>query len=367
MSLCRWSDLVSRIEAVLRLFNTHGNRKNKNKARLKFVVRERGWEWVREEIEKNYQDILTNGGIATPEDGPGRLWWFSISTTTARHRRRAASRAGIQRHIPNPDYERWLETNIREQKQTGYAMVTVKVPQGNLTGAQMHGLAHVARNAGDGLLRVTIDQNLVLAYIPLRALPQVYSALDQIGLAEGGAHEIEDVTTCPGAYSCNLALTKSMNLGAALAGDGEGLFRSAGARAEHQDQRMSQFLRAALDRRHRILRQRAQDRWQRSSLLSDAAGRRLRRRRHHALWRSGAEHSGALGAGSRAAGARITTSRIGWTARASATTCCGTKWRRSAGMTNDLVKPPELAPEMYRDWGDDVEYSLQLGRGECAS
>ena len=62
-----------------------------------------------------------------------------------------------------------------------------------------------------------MDQNLVLAYIPLRALPQVYGALDQVGLAEGGAHEIEDVTTCPGAYSCNLALTKSMNLGAALA------------------------------------------------------------------------------------------------------------------------------------------------------
>ncbi len=51
-------NLVSRCEAVIRLFNTHGNRKNKNKARLKFVVRERGWDWVKEEIERNYQDIL---------------------------------------------------------------------------------------------------------------------------------------------------------------------------------------------------------------------------------------------------------------------------------------------------------------------
>src|SRR5579862_5883160 len=100
----------------------------------------------------------------------------------------------------------------------GYAVLTVKVPHGDLTGTQMHGLAHIARSAGDGLLRVTVDQNLVLAYIPLRALPQVFSALDQVGLAEGGAHQIEDVITCPGAYSCNLALTKSMNLGAALAG-----------------------------------------------------------------------------------------------------------------------------------------------------
>src|SRR5208337_3334401 len=105
--------------------------------------------------------------------------------------------------------ERWLETNIREQKQTGYAMVTVKIAQGNLTGNQMHGLAQIARTAGDGLLRVTIDQNLVLAYVPLRTLPQVYGALRQIELAAAGVHEIEDVTTCPGAYSCNLALTKS--------------------------------------------------------------------------------------------------------------------------------------------------------------
>src|ERR1700678_2774076 len=209
-------NLVSRCEAVLRLFNTHGNRKNKNKARLKFVVRERGWEWVAEEIEKNYQEILANGGIATPEVVPDGFGGFQSSPRPLGNGADLPPVLGSNGQS-KPAYERWLETNIREQKQTGYAMVTVKVQQSNLTGQQMHGLAQVARSAGDGLLRVTVDQNLVIAYIPLRALPQVYAALNQIGLAEGGAHQIEDVTTCPGAYSCNLALTKSMNLGAALA------------------------------------------------------------------------------------------------------------------------------------------------------
>ena len=212
-------NLVSRIEAVLRLFNTHGNRKNKNKARLKFVVRERGWEWVQQEIERNYQDILGNGGIATPEVVPDGFGGFQSSPpplgTGAELPPVLGTNGGGNGH--RPAYERWLETNIREQKQTGYAMVTVKVPQGNLTGTQMHRLAHIARSAGDGILRVTVDQNLVLAFIPLRALPQVYNALDQVDLAEAGAHQIEDIITCPGAYSCNLALTKSMNLGAALA------------------------------------------------------------------------------------------------------------------------------------------------------
>src|SRR6202167_1895427 len=63
-------DVVRRVEAVIRIFSAHGNRKNKNKARLKFVLRERGFEWLRDAIEEQYQDILQNGGIAMPEIVP---------------------------------------------------------------------------------------------------------------------------------------------------------------------------------------------------------------------------------------------------------------------------------------------------------
>src|ERR1700728_251500 len=175
--------LVSRCEAVLRLFNTHGNRKNKNKARLKFVVRERGWDWGQGEIEKNYQDILATGGIATPEVVPDGFGGFQSSPPPLGTGAELPPVLGSNGHSNGhrAAYERWLETNIREQKQTGYAMLTVKVAQGNLTGRQMHGLAHIARSAGDGLLRVTVDQNLVLAYIPVRALALVYNALRQVG------------------------------------------------------------------------------------------------------------------------------------------------------------------------------------------
>src|SRR5579863_2218854 len=69
-------ELVSRIEAVLRVFNTHGNRKNKNKARLKFVMRERGFDWLRDAIEEQYRDILANGGIAMPETVPESFGGF---------------------------------------------------------------------------------------------------------------------------------------------------------------------------------------------------------------------------------------------------------------------------------------------------
>jgi sulfite reductase beta subunit-like hemoprotein len=352
---------------VLRLFNTHGNRKNKNKARLKFVVRERGWDWVKEEIEKNYQDIVANGGIATPEVVPDGFGGFQSSPPPL----------GTGAELPpvlnaasnghsRPAYERWLETNIREQKQTGYAMVTVKVPQGNLTGRQMHGLAHIARSAGDGLLRVTVDQNLVLAFIPLRALPQVYAALDQVGLAEGGAHQIEDVTTCPGAYSCNLALTKSMNLGAALAG----------VVKDYSDPQVRQ-----LSIKISGCPNSCGQHW-----IGDIGfygnARKIDGKEvpyYLMLLGGGYDTSEVMrfGVAIQSIPARLAPEAV----RRVLNHYMGNRQNGESfrdyvlrhkvetfrGMTNDLVKPPELAPEMYRDWGDDMEYSLQLGRGECAS
>lgn len=357
--------LVSRCEAVLRLFNTHGNRKNKNKARLKFVVRERGWDWVKEEIERNYQDILAHGGISTPEVVPDGFGGFQSAPPPLGTGVELPPVLGSNGHS-DPAYERWLETNIREQKQTGYAMVTVKVPQGNLSGKQMHALAHISRSAGDGLLRVTVDQNLVLAYIPLRTLRQVYAALDGVGLADAGVHQIEDVTTCPGAYSCNLALTKSMNLGAALADvvkvytdpqvrqlniKVSGCPNSCGqhwigdigfyGNARKIDGREVPYYLMLLGGGYDtsgVMRFGLAVQSIPARLAPEAVRRVLD---HYISKRQGAE------------------SFRDYVVRQ--------KVETFRAMTNDLVKPPELAPEMYRDWGDDVEYSLQLGRGECAS
>jgi len=358
-------NLVSRIEAVLRLFNTHGNRKNKNKARLKFVVRERGWEWVKEEIEKNYQDILANGGIATPEIVPDGFGGFQSAPPPLGTGAELPAVLGSNGHS-NPEYERWLETNIREQKQTGYAMVTVKIDQGNLTGGQMHGLANISRTAGDGLLRVTIDQNLVLAYVPLRALPQVYGALRQIGLAAAGVHEIGDVTTCPGAYSCNLALTKSMNLGSAL-GDvvkdfSDSLVRKLSIKVSGCPNSCGQHWIGDI------------------GFYGNArkiAGKEVPY--YLMLLGGGYDAEGIIrfGVAVQSIPARLAPEAVRrvlnhyienrLNGESFRDYVLRFKVETFRGMTNDLVKPPELAPEMYRDWGDDVEYSLQLGRGECAS
>jgi len=357
--------LVNRCEAVLRLFNKHGNRKNKNKARLKFILRERGWDWVKEQIEKEYQDILTNGGIPTPEVVPDGFGGFQSAPPPLGTGSDLPPVLGSNGHS-DPAYELWLETNVREQKQRGYAMVTVKVKQGNLSGSQMHGLADLARTAGEGVLRVTVDQNVVLAYVPLRILRRVHAALHQIGLAGAGAHEIDDVTTCPGAYSCNLALTKSMNLGAALADAVQGY-------SDPEVKKLAIRVSGCPNScgQHWI-----------GDIGFYGNARKIDGKEvpYYLMLLGGGYDEGGImrfGTAVQSIPARLAPQAVRRVLdHFIANRQNGEKFRQYVLrnkvetfrlMTNDLVKPAETFPEMYRDWGDDVEYSLQLGRGECAS
>jgi sulfite reductase beta subunit-like hemoprotein len=356
--------LVNRCEAVIRLFSKHGNRQNKNKARLKFIVRERGFDWVKEQIEKEYHDILTNGGIPTPETVPDGFGGFQSSPPPL----------GTGDLLPvlgpnghaHPEYERWLQTNIRTQKQTGYAIVTVKVAQGNLTGDQMRGLATISRTTGDGLIRVAVDQNVVLAYVPLRRLPQVYKALDEIGLADSGAQEIDDITTCPGAYSCNLGITKAMNLGVALAATvrdhTDPLVRKLQIKISGCPNSCGQHWIGDLGFYGNARKIDGKEVPYYQMLLGggyDSAG----------LMRYGVAIQSIPARLAPTAVQRVLEHYVG--NRLEGETFREYVLRHKVEtfrlMTNDLAKPAERFPEMYQDWGDEMSYSLQLGRGECAS
>jgi sulfite reductase beta subunit-like hemoprotein len=356
--------LINRIEAVIRVFAKYGNRKNKNKARLKFVVRERGFDWVREQVDAEYRDIIENGGIPTPLSIPEGFGGFqSVQPPLGSGELLPVLESNGR---PNPEYERWLETNIREQKQPGYAVVTVKVSQGNLTGDQMRGLARVARDAGDGFLRFTMDQNVVLGSIRLRNLKRVYAALQAIDLAGGGAHEIDDIITCPGAYSCNLALTKSMNLGAALAetvrNHPDGLVRKLKINISGCPNSCGQHWIADL------------------GFYGNARKIEGREVPYYQMLLGGAiESSGVarFGLAIQSIPARFAPEAVqrvlshyiqhrvnGESFREYV---LRTKVETFRNLTADLAKPAELFPEIYQDWGDEVGYSLKLGRGECAS
>ena len=356
--------LLNRCEAVIRIFNRYGNRANKNKARLKFVLRERGIEWLREQVEKEYQLILTDGGIAWPEMVPEGFGGYQSRPQPLGQ---GALLPLVERNqTGDGEYDAWLATNVAEQQQTGYAAVTVRVEQGNLLGRQLLELARISTAAGDGTLRVSIDQNMLLPFVPLARLPEVHRALAAVGLATARARHIDDVVTCPGAYSCNLALTKSMNLGAAL---GETLRRYDDPRVRGLSIKISGCPNAC--GQHWV-----------GDFGFFGNARKIDGREvpyYQMLLGGGYDEEGVMRFGlavqsipARLAPAAVVRVLDHFQAnRLESETfrqyVLRSKIETFRELTREFAKPAELFPEIYQDWGDDQAYSLQLGRGECAA
>jgi sulfite reductase beta subunit-like hemoprotein len=357
--------LVARTEAVIRIFNLHGNRSNRNKARLKFVIRERGWDWFVEKVEEQYADILANGGVPVPDAVPEGFGGYESSPQPI-----APGELSVLEAPSDTQYELWLRKNVRTQRQDGYRIVTVKVEQGNLTSQQMRGLANIARQLGDGTIRLGIDQNVHLPFVPAAKLKQVYSALLVEGLADAGAGDLDDIVTCPGAYSCNLALTKTMNLGWALARTVRDYLR------DNPDEEISKL---AI----------------RASGCPNACGqhwigdfgfygnaRKIGGKEvpyYQLLLGGGLDEAGMMRFGLAIQSIPARSTPVALTRvldHYRANRIEGESFRQYVqrhkvetfrALTADLAKPIELEPEMYKDWGDEENFSLQLGRGECAS
>jgi sulfite reductase beta subunit-like hemoprotein len=359
-------NLVQRAEAVIRVFNKWGNRKNRNMARLKFVIRERGWDWFKEKVEEEYADILANGGVPVPDEVPEGFGGYQSNPQPLTDGRELPVLNGFV----DAEFERWRSTNVQPQKQAGYAIVTVKVSQGNLTSTQMRALAQIARESGDGLLRVAIDQNLCIGYVPQSRVRQVYGILKHHELADAGVGQLDDPVTCPGAYSCNLALTKTMNLGWALEATAKEYL------AKYPDPEIAKL------RIHASGCPNACGQHWTGDLGFYGNARKIDGKEvpyYQFLLGGTTDQSGAakFGLAIQSIPARSTTVALvrvldhfrenhnpGESFR---DYVVRHKVETFKKLTADLVKPSELAPEMFRDWGDDTDFSLQLGRGECAA
>lgn len=197
------ADLLEAAEAVVRVFHFHGNRDNRAKARLKWVIDKLGADRVRELYQEQRAAIRAEGGrpyTLTPLPPPRLPSRLPLATT------------------PAPGFAAWAAAAARPQKQAGFSTVRVRVPLGDLTVAQLRALATLIELHGDGELRTTNDQNLVLRWIAGDRLPLVHRALAEAGLDRTGAGTVIDVTSCQGATTCQLAVTSSRGA-ARLLGD----------------------------------------------------------------------------------------------------------------------------------------------------
>ena len=192
------TELLRTCEAIVRIHDRLGNRTNKAAARIKFVVKRLGPEAFRKEVFAERQKLPLYAYPAmhateTDEQPPTPV---SVKAPAS----------------PNGTYARWRLTNVMNQKQPGYSMVTIRLRLGDISATQMRGLAQSMRRYCGGQLRTAIDQNLILRWVRTDQLAALYSELAALSLAEPEAGRLYDVTSCPGAETCQLGISASRGL-----------------------------------------------------------------------------------------------------------------------------------------------------------
>ena len=195
--------LIPYIEAIIRVFDRYGERNNRNKARLKYLIQKIGLEEVLRlaEIERTALKVksypINRDTIALPAI-PEQTTFAEVS-------------------ISNPfRYEQWLATNIFEQKQKGYFGVYIKVPVGDVSSDTARDLVKVLQPLVADEIRITQNQGLLLKFVRKEALPALYEGLAKLELAAPGFDSVADVTTCPGTDTCNLGISNSMTMARVL-------------------------------------------------------------------------------------------------------------------------------------------------------
>ena len=208
-----FSDFVPEAEllplslAVCRVFARLGEKRNRARARLKFVVAKLG-------IDEFRRVVLEERASLRPDP----RWTAFLPNVAGATEKPLIAASSLVRHAGTKEsaFDRWRATNVVQQKQAGYALVTVTLPLGDISSRQMRALADLARRFNGGTARTTVEQNIVLRWISEKDLPELYQGLAAVGLAAPGAGTITDVVACPGTDTCKLGIASSRGLAAEL-------------------------------------------------------------------------------------------------------------------------------------------------------
>ncbi|NOY97821.1 MAG: nitrite/sulfite reductase [Chloroflexi bacterium] len=357
--------LFATIEAVIRVFDRLGERANRNKARMKFLIAQMGIDAFRELVFQERSVLPMLNARPYPHFNDDHIGWVEPPSP--------APTPG-ERRPPgedDEDFQRWVATNVVRQKQAGYAAVFVTLPGGDIQASQFRALAEIARRFAGGEVFTTITQNLVLRWVAAEALYGLYQRLDEIGLGAAGAHRLPDVVTCAGAETCNLGITTSHVLGLEIR-------RRLG---QQGDNYLSDDLKG-IDIKisgcpnacgHHHL----------AAIGFHGAARRINGQivPHYRLFLGGrvSGDQTVLGTPVTLIPARnvpaaverlIALFRAGrhaqetfqdWVDRV------GPRALKNEFEDLQALPAPEEAPEAYRDWGRDIPFALETGEGECAA
>ena len=197
-------ELLPTAQAIAIVFAKYGEKKNRSRARIKFLVQDLGIEKFRELVREE-RNRLTHDSR-----------WTDHVQAAAEFKESPLRPAGERPLLGPSEFQRWMETNTRRQKQPGYSVVTIALPLGDITADQLRALADIARRFTKETIRTTVEQNIVLRWISDADLAELYKALQKAGLAEPGAETILDIVACPGTDTCKLGISSSRGLAAEL-------------------------------------------------------------------------------------------------------------------------------------------------------
>ncbi len=224
-------ELLPTIEAILRVFNSTGNRDNKLRARMKWVVQTLGWEEAQRRILKERKFLLASsswpGGIPEAVQKAG-----DAPAGTSADIAPTPLGQGTPVSITSRDpFQRWEEGNVVRGNAKGTVSAIAWAKLGDITSDQFRALASIQRELGASV-RLTNRQNLAFRDLTEEQLPRLHARLAAIGMAEPGAELSRDVVACPGADTCNLAVTQSRGLADAIGSalEAEGLAEVGGIR-----------------------------------------------------------------------------------------------------------------------------------------
>ncbi len=199
-------ELLPLSQAIARVFARIGEKKNRNRARIKFMIAKLGIEEFRNLVEAE-RKIL-------PHDER----WTSFLDNLGSHLE-VALKQPQENPLPESSIGslgEWAQTNIYEQRQNGFVTATIALPLGDITSNQMRNLAKISAKYVNETIRTTVEQNIVFRWVSKNDISALHKDLEDIGLAETGAGTIVDITSCPGTDTCKLGISSSRGLAAQL-------------------------------------------------------------------------------------------------------------------------------------------------------
>lgn len=198
-------ELLPTAQAIGRVFARLGEKSNRARARIKFLIAKLGIEEFKKLVLEERESIQDD-----------KRWTSYLPDAPNYKETPLKESVPLNGHQRLDDFNEWYVTNVYQQRQEGYVVVTVTMPLGDLSSWQMRELAEVTRRFAGENIRTTVEQNMVMRWVSEADVPELYGELKRIGLGDVGAGSIVDVTACPGTDTCKLGIASSRGLAGEL-------------------------------------------------------------------------------------------------------------------------------------------------------